>query len=530
MNQSDRSISKNVLSNSLSRRELLTGGIAAVAGTWIGPTARAQLVRNDPTWPSRRLTRGTDAISVNPADFMPVSQMRAWYEELDDIGLRATGSPRHERYIDTCYERMGRVGIRDIQVESVPFRRWSPTTWSLDLLTGPDAGPVKVASYIPYSGVLPPEGIQAPLVYVPLGTTPVAGSLAGKVALFEITIPQTTLAAAASLGHASFGEADELAKTRPYARVYLGDTGRRLEAIRQGKPVAMLAILPLDDAAAAGMYLPYDGVIRETPGLFLARSSSARMKAAAAAGATVRVRLSASQDSFSSRNLIGIIPGRTDECVMLHCHTDGPNGIEDNGPDLILSIAQYLARIPRHDLPRSIAIVLTTGHFIGGAGSIHFVNRHREDLIARTVAAITIEHVGAQDLALLPDGSTHPTGLLEPALVFMPPGATTLEQYVTASLRSPAFGATFLAGPTNPHAKDMVRDSAWPGEGEYLWNNAGLPDANYITGPNYLFNADYKTAPLIDFSRLREQTIEFTNLTLSLLRSDRRELAVSPPG
>ena len=169
--------------------------------------------------------------------------------------------------------------------------------------------------------------------------------------------------------------------------------------------------------------------------------------------------------------------------IILHSHTDGPNGIEDNGPDAILSIAQYLSRIPREPLPRTILFALTTGHFAGGVGSRNFINRHREDILPKVAASVTVEHVGAMDMALTPKGLFRPTGAMEPAIVFMPPDSEVLGQSVVAGLASGQIRGTFLAATTNSKPKNMETDSAWPGEGEYMCNNGGLAEANYITGP-----------------------------------------------
>jgi hypothetical protein len=402
-------------------------------------------------------------------------------------------------------------------------------TWGIDIVGGSDAGPVPVASYVPYSGQLSAEGFVAAPVYVkPESVFP--GSLKGKLALIDIDIPPTKLNRFMALAYDSYDPGHVLNPERDYVRVWLGNMLARFASVRAAAPSAVIAILPLDDAAAAGMYTPYDGIVRSSPGLYVARAAGERLKRAAATGVPVRIRLSAQVDNFTGRNLVGVIPGRGPEAVILHSHTDGPNGIEDNGPDLIIAMAQYLARIPREQLPRNIQIVLTTGHFVGGAGSRAFIRQHRQDLLPNVAASVTVEHVGAMDLALAPDGSLHPTGLLEPAIVFMPPDATALASEVTQGLASGGMGGTLLAGPTNPKPKSMDTDSAWPGEGEYMWNNGGLPAANYICGPNYLFNGGYPTVKCVDFAMMRRAAMGFADVALALSRVPKDNLRVPHPG
>jgi hypothetical protein len=73
-------------------------------------------------------------------------------------------------------------------------------------------------------------------------------------------------------------------------------------------------------------------------------------------------------------------------------------------------------------------------------------------------------------------------------------------------------------------------DAAWPGEGQYLWNNGDIATANYITGPTYLLNAGVKTAARVNFNRVRHTAIGFTEMTLALGHVPKAELAVPSPG
>ena len=512
----------------LTRRRLLQLGTAAAAFGAFSSFSRAWSISENARWPCTAL-KGAASERVDERQFLGLGQMRSWYEELDDRGLRATGSRQQEQYLDVLLDRMERVGIHQVRAEPVPFQRWIPLSWAIDIVAGSEAGPVPAAGYVPYSGQLPAQGVTAPLVYVKPESVPV-GSLQGKVALIDIDIPQTKLQRFLSLSYDAYDPKHRLPPDREYVRVWLGNMLSRFAAVRATTPSAVIAILPLDNAAAAGMYTPYDGIVRSAPGLYVARDAGARLKQIAAVGGTVRVRLSAEVDRFTGHNLVGVIPGRTSEFVILHSHTDGPNGIEDNGPDLIIAMAQYLARIPQNLLPRSIQIVLTTGHFVGGAGSRAFIRRHREDMLPNVAAALTVEHVGAMDYALAPDGSLHPTGLLEPAIVFMPPDAGVLAGEVVRGLASGGMEGTLLAKPTNPRPKSMDTDSAWPGEGEYMWNNGGLPDANYICGPNYLFNAGYPTVHCVDFAMMRHAAMGFVDMVLALSLVPKERLRVPPPG
>jgi hypothetical protein len=252
------------------------------------------------------------------------------------------------------------------------------------------------------------------------------------------------------------------------------------------------------------------------------------LKALAGTGTRVRVKLASTVAPVQTHNVYGIIPGASRELVMLHSHTDGTNGIEDNGPDVIVAMAQYLARVPQRHLPRSILVLLASGHFAGGVGTLAFIDRHLHDLVPRVAAAITIEHLGAQEWAPQPDGSTKPTGQSEIGAFFMPKNAALLDasyQGLVAAKASPAITAGPLtAHPASPH------EAAWPGEGQYLYNSPGaIPTANYITGPAYLLNAGVDTVSRTDTARVRQGAMGFTQMALKLAATPRAKLAVAPP-
>jgi hypothetical protein len=372
-------------------------------------------------------------------------------------------------------------------------------------------------------------------VYVAASDTVSPGSLRGKVALFDVAIPPLTVGLFEALGanllaSPIYDPARQLSPSQPYSRVWTGDLTARLVQLEPGQPAAVIGILPLDQVDAHGAYYPYDGQVRSVPGVYVARTVGARLKSLAGTGSAVRVQLEASVAEVKTPNILGFIPGRTKsrELVVLNSHTDGPNGTEDDGPDAIVAMAQYLARLPRQHIPRTIMIVLTTGHFAGGVGALGFTARHRHDLVPRVAAAITVEHLGALEWAPQPDGSIIPTGKPEPGAFFMPANRA-LNQASFDQLAAASAGPGLVVNPLNPHPPSIYVP-AWPGEGQYLYNDAGIADTNYITGPTYLLNWGVSTMPRTNFDHVRNEAIAFTEMALALGRVPRAALRVAPPG
>jgi hypothetical protein len=522
----------------LTRRQIVrlgAGAAAAAAFPVLAPTARAGVHRRPPVkgiGPQDPLT-GAATRRVAEDRFMGLAQMRSWYEELDDRKLRATGSAEHESYVDALQERLPQLGVSDVTSEAVPFQRWSATAPTLDVVSGPSAGAVRVANYIPYSGQLPSGSVTGELVFMPDPTSgaappPAAGSLTGKVALFEVSVPPYTLGDFALFADEIYSKA-KFDLTAPYSRSYLaqGNVEEQELIAQQAGAVAAIGVLPYDDFAAQGMYMPYDGVIHAIPAAFVAQAEGARLKALAGSGAGVRLAMQTEVKRVDTHNLYGFIPGASRELVVIHSHTDGPNGIEDDGPDTISSIVQYLSRIDTNALPRTVMVLYTSGHFAGGVGAIAWCKRHAHDLIPRIAAAVTVEHVGAKQGTPQLDGSVTVSDAPEAQAFFMPASAG-LERASYNMLASVGSGQSGLVcKPLTPNA--TATEAAWPGEGQYLWNNGGISDTNYITGPSYLLNAGMTTTSYVNYVNLRRKAVAFADMTLALTRASHASLRTPKP-
>jgi hypothetical protein len=497
------------MSSPSTRRELL--GLAGAASRLALPGLARGMARSSSPWPSAPLS-GAATTSVDPSQFMGVGQMRDWQSALDGIGLRATGSAVHANYADGLAARLEQVGVGQVQTEAVPLKRWQPSRWTLDVVGGVGAGPVPVAFYVPYSGSTPPGGVTAPLTL-----TPTPG------ALWLVDVPPEPLANAAfdALDWGAPGAPQHASGYDPsgvYLRSWVSQGPVEDMLQTQGDGVlGIVMILDLPAEAAQGMYMPYHGVIYDMPSMFVDRDVGARLRQVALGGGSARLTLEAEAQDVTTPNIYGFIPGSSEELVILQSHHDGTNGVEENGCEAILSMSQYLARLPRCSLPRTVLVLLSTGHMAGDAlGTETFIKRHLDDLIARSAAALTVEHFGA--LAWLPDASGQftTTGAYELGGAFASPMNAVIDPVRAALQAARVTEDRVMRGfGTDQRSPDGTR---WPGDGEAFWAVAGMPAANFITGPTYLLNAGMSVERFIDVDAIRRQAIAFTNAIMELTR------------
>jgi hypothetical protein len=515
---SERS-AESQFTSTLTRRRLLGLAAGSLAAELSWPAVSAAFAESNVRWPTARL-RPADARRVDSSQFMPAGQLLEWHRELDAVGLRATGSPVHEQYIDVLRARLGRAGVGRLRFESVAHRRWLAESWSLHLTSNAGPREIPTAAYIPYSGGTPRGGTAGPLVALdPLATRPAPGSLRGKIVLFSLPPSTLTFGELGGLAYKSYDPAGLLHAGEIYARSWLSIPTliTILDSLVAAEASGCICVLDLPADAAHGAYYPYDGKVRAVPGLFVDRLTGARLGQLAAHGARVRLELRSRTKDVETRNLIGVIPGASDELMLLHSHTDGPNAIEDNGPNAIVAISQYLTRLPRHSLPRSVMVLLTTGHFAGGAGVTEFARRHRATTLRRTAAALTLEHLGALEWNPGPHGHSRLTGRAEVGTIFTPESSALVTPSYAALRRAADDPASvlrpYIAAPGSPDGH------GWPAEGTQLWTIAGLPTANYITGPTYLLNWGIPTIDKLNVGLMRREAVSFSELLLALSRT-----------
>jgi hypothetical protein len=502
----------------------MLGTAAAAGAAVVGSSAPADASPGVPvTWPTKRL--GSEAaITVDASQFLPEAQLRQWHEELDALGMRSTGSPVHEHYIDLMIDRLKAVGVSQVHSQPVPLEKWTAEQWSLER-GGSSGEGVATASYIPYSGQTPPEGVSGPLAYIGAGVTPPPDSLSGKIALFEVPSSGVTYGTMEEISYGKYDPQGLLVPTQEYSRPWGGVTDliTLLDSLPATGAIGCIAIIDLPAAGAHGSYYPYDGNIRNVPGVFVDASVGSRLKALATSSATVRLTLTATVESFVSRNVIGLIPGASDELVILNSHTDGPNAVEDNGPNTIVAISQYLCRLPIESRPRSFMVSYTTGHFHGGIGQITFAEDHSDSTLTRAVCALTLEHLGAREWNEDADGHMALTGHPELGVIFVPENKALVEASLAALQRAGA-GPAFVLRPY-VSAPGSPNGYGWPGEGTQLWSDGHVMTMNYITGPTYLLNWGIPTLRKCDIARMRREAISFAQMALDLSRVPRASLS-----
>ena len=406
-------------------------------------------------------------------------EMMDWIERIVAFGVRRPGydaSLEVESFLAACFVDFG---LERVGKEPVPVNRWVPDRVRFRLPATETDVP---CAAIPYTDWTDADGVHAPCVYVGDGTPDDfdGHDVAGKIVVVDARFADLS---------AAHLKANRLAMHDPgetipdgvlhEANWLITNFSAYFEAAQRGARafVGLLADSPTDGSS---YYVPYDGNLKDFPAVWIGREHGETVRSEARRGREGHLVSRGDTRTVNSHNVVGCVPGRTDEIILLTCHHDAPfaSAVEDgSGLAVLLALAKTFGAEPGR-LERTLLFVAASGHFHGGVGNRVFVEKHRDDLVPKTVAAFGMEHIGHE---VEPDGAGgyRLTGRPEVRAIFSVKNPT-LVGLIEAGLQRHGPDRTivvppYLFGPEPPC------DSA-------PFFTAGIPSACLISGPLYLFD------------------------------------------
>jgi hypothetical protein len=111
-----------------------------------------------------------------------------------------------------------------------------------------------------------------------------------------------------------------------------------------------------------------------------------------------RIVVDSVREQVTTHNVIGSLPGASDEFVVIGSHHDGPwvSAVEDaSGIALVCAQASYWAKVPAADRPHNMLFLVTSGHMVHGSGTAAFIEQHRAEL-DNIVLEVHLEHTARE--------------------------------------------------------------------------------------------------------------------------------------
>jgi hypothetical protein len=416
-----------------------------------------------------------------------LGEMLGWIRQIVGFGLRRPGYPQSLQVEQWLADRFRELGLTEVQAEPVTVNRWEPHTTSLEF-----AGGVALPCFpIPYTAWTQAGAIEAPTVFLGEGKTEEfpRADLRGRVAVVEMRFAELVGAALKNDAHFIRDPRQSVPDGPLHAANWLiRNFVAYYEAQLRGA-VGFVGLLIDSPAHGCDFYVPYDGFLKDLPGVWVGRENAAQARALARGGTRLQLISTGENRVVDSHNVVGVLPGTSrqtgeiNENIIITCHHDAPfaSAVEDaSGLAVLLALAKVFGatQSTSSQLRRDLVLVAASGHFHGGIGNRVFVERHGGGLLKRTVAAFGVEHI-AEEAEGDGQGGYRLTGRPEVRALFFDgsPGFADVlrEEAERCCLDRLICADAYSFGPEPPC------DSA-------PFFTAGIPSACHISGPLYLFD------------------------------------------
>lgn len=319
----------------------------------------------------------------------------------DKLWGRFAGTPSGEESQAWVIDKFKEIGL-DYRVESYPLpTQYVPRDWSVSVSAGGETVALPTAyPYIYFERHMPaPTGtLELDAVWAGLG---MESDFHGKdvrgkaVFVYSIPTPSSMIQSAAWMGAAE--RAQKLGAKALVVVIAIPGNLKNVSHL-QGAQFAPELKLPIFTVGLK------DG---EQVEALNARADGA-----------MKARLNWQVDvveGMKAANVIGVLPGQTDENIFMLAHTDGYfEGAADNaaGSAALIETAAFFARQPREQRRRTMYFVATPDHH-SGAGGAKWVHDNMQPLLAKTAVFLNAEHVAAmQPVMDRPWGAPVPPDLM----------------------------------------------------------------------------------------------------------------------
>ena len=292
---------------------------------------------------------------------------------------RISGLPSEAETADWLAGELDAIGLENVtrQTYKATGEFWWPNKWEARVLADPAYGSqtidVVLASAVPVSRSMIATPIEAPVVYVGDAGAVSTEGVSGKIAL-QHTQPTT-------------GAYSDRTKVRESSQ----------------KLIAAGAVSVITWVEQAGNMHVFDfgqcgGPCFNIGGGDGAFLSAAVKRAKEASAPEVRMRLTLDADiktGLSAKNVFGLIPGTSDEIIIVNAHLDSWfDGAGDNadGVAVLVALARYFSQ-PSRKPARTLLFVGSGGHHSSGMNGPGNLVSMNPALLKRAVLVVNLEHL-----------------------------------------------------------------------------------------------------------------------------------------
>lgn len=460
--------------------------------------------------PTQPIDPASAAVPGGSADPLSSDAIFRTIEDLVAFAPRYTGTPGGNRAAEYVADRLRGAGVPEVRIMTEPSYAWRADRCALEV-----DGQVIECSPIQHSGTRSEDQtgllVAAPVTgrIIDIRDGEVPANARGMIILFDLVFETPLKKMLAITEHRYdpqrlFDREDVRESRNPYQT----SMARIMTAAAEAGAIGAIGVLR-DYPESVDYRNEYiDDAPMRIPGTWITRDTGARLRARLTPESTATIDLLAHRDPVTSQTVIGILPGRSTDTVMIQSHHDSvtAGAVEDaSGTAEVIALAEEFAA---RSQPREKTLMFVTfdTHFTG----YHAHRRFTHDYILRKereydiVFNVTIEHV-ARRATRGPGGGFVTTDETEPRGIFENLNLCWKWRMAKLLRKHQMEGTALLFGtPFEFFGDGMPTDAA------YIFA-AGIPAVSLISGPLYLYD-EQDTLDKIDRPQLQAVARFFTEL------------------
>ncbi len=275
---------------------------------------------------------------------------------------RITGTKYDQMTTELMAGEYSKLGLKVTRQPFTVKQLWYPTHWEGSYTAGGKSGPLLTLFPINETKPTPASGITAEAIWVGIGAAPdlLGRDLKGKAVLIYSTFVPGGRSHSASDRAGLFNSDTLVTKAGAAMIINVMAVPGNGQFDPEGAPTGAGAI----------------------PTMTISQDEGFMLRDLLAAGQKVQIHLKldiSNRVNLTSQNVYAVLPGASDEEVMVMSHTDGFfQGAMDNasGMATAIDIARHYAAIPRADRPRTMVFVATPDHHHGETGRDLMIKTH----------------------------------------------------------------------------------------------------------------------------------------------------------
>ncbi|HEY7286541.1 MAG TPA: M28 family peptidase [Vicinamibacterales bacterium] len=292
---------------------------------------------------------------------------------------RITGTPAHVETQNMLAAKFRSLGLSDVRLEEYPLPpAWYPTSWQVSVAQAGRTVSLKTAHPVLRCSATPPGGLDLDAVYVGLGTpADFAGrDVRGKaVIIYSVPTPS-------ALNHSA-------------------RTDGAMKIAEDKGAAAILIVLGIPGNFATQLWGSGGEGPNQTkvPWFSLGQDDGRVAREMIERDAPVKVHVEISievRQNLRPAAVWGVLPGATDENVLVIAHSDGFwEAAVDNasGVASMLGLIEYFTKVPKDRRRRTMTFMVPVGHHVTPDVSLQKLHDTGKAFFEKTALVINAEHV-----------------------------------------------------------------------------------------------------------------------------------------